>query len=83
MSSEPEAAGVAATGSRGTSLAVHEAPARSPEATIDWGEPRRKEITWYDPLVTTAAVSKMTGLESLQAIRDGLIPNGPIGYTLD
>jgi len=83
MSSEPDAAVIATTGSRGTSLAARGAPARSPEATVDWGEPRRKEITWYDPLVTTAAVSKMTGLESLQAIRDGLIPNGPIGYTLD
>ncbi len=58
-------------------------PARSSSATLDWGEPRRKEVTWYDPLVTKAAVAKMTGLESMQAIRDGLIPNGPIGYTLE
>lgn len=62
---------------------THGPPARSSAATVDWGEPRRKEITWYDPLVTKAAVAQMTGLESMQAIRDGLIPNGPIAYTLE
>lgn len=81
MPSESDAS-VAASSTAGDPT-ISRPPARSPAATLDWGEPRRKEITWYDPLVTKAAVAEMTGLESMQAIRDGLIPNGPIGYTLE
>lgn len=58
-------------------------PTRSPDSTIDWGEPLRKEVTWYDPLVTKSALAGMSGLESLQAIRDGIVPNGPIAYTTE
>jgi uncharacterized protein (TIGR00369 family) len=44
-----------------------------------WGEPRSRTVTWYDPLVTAAGGRERSGLETLQAIRDGLLPPAPIG----
>ncbi|SFF37798.1 PaaI family thioesterase [Blastococcus tunisiensis] len=43
-----------------------------------WGEPRRREITWHDPMVTAAGARERSGLETLQAIRDGVLPPAPI-----
>lgn len=44
----------------------------------DWGEPRHKSITWYDPAVTAAAVATRSGLDFVRAIRDGELPPAPI-----
>jgi uncharacterized protein (TIGR00369 family) len=44
-----------------------------------WGEPRSRTITWYDPMVTAAGGRERSGLETLQAIRDGVLPPAPIG----
>ena len=29
----------------------------------DWGTPTSKTVEWYDPMITAAAVSRMSGLE--------------------
>lgn len=44
----------------------------------NWGEPRTKTITWYDPLRAAAAGARLSGLEHLRAIRDGALPPPPI-----
>jgi uncharacterized protein (TIGR00369 family) len=43
-----------------------------------WDHPRRRELTWYDPVALGAAGRAMTGLEFLTAIRDGALPPPPI-----
>jgi len=43
-----------------------------------WGEPRSRTVTWYDPLVTAAGGLERSGLETLEALRDGLLPPPPI-----
>ena len=50
----------------------------------DWGEPRSKTVTWYDPAITAAeaAAAKVSGLEFLRAIRDGALPPAPIAGLL-
>jgi uncharacterized protein (TIGR00369 family) len=45
---------------------------------MEWGEPRSRTVTWYDPLVTAAAGAQLGGLEYLRAIRDGTLPPAPI-----
>src|SRR5580700_9891575 len=40
----------------------------------DWGTPRTKTVTWYDPEMTAAAGSGLSGLEFLQALVDGRLP---------
>ncbi|MGY1813786.1 PaaI family thioesterase [Blastococcus sp. SYSU D00820] len=47
----------------------------APEA---WGAPRSRTVTWHDPLVTAAAGLERSGLETLQAVRDGELPPPPI-----
>lgn len=48
----------------------------------DWGVPRSKTVEWHDPMITAAAVSRMSGLEFLRAIRDGELPPPPIASLL-
>ena len=43
-----------------------------------WGEPRSRTITWYDPMQVAAAGLSMSGIELLEAVRDGLVPPPPI-----
>jgi uncharacterized protein (TIGR00369 family) len=43
-----------------------------------WGRPRSRTVTWYDPVVVAAGARERTGLETLQAIRDGVLPPPPI-----
>ncbi|MGY1639926.1 PaaI family thioesterase [Geodermatophilus sp. SYSU D00703] len=50
-------------------------PATSPAA---WGEPRSRTVTWHDPLVVAAGALERSGLETLEAIRDGVLPPPPI-----
>jgi hypothetical protein len=50
------------------------------ETTPDaWGDPRSRTVTWHDPMITAAGALERSGLETLQAIRDGLLPPAPIG----
>jgi uncharacterized protein (TIGR00369 family) len=43
-----------------------------------WGPARTRTVTWHDPLVTAAGALRLSGLETMQAIRDGLLPPPPI-----
>ena len=48
------------------------------EAPAAWGEPRSRTVTWYDPMVTAAGALERSGLETLEALRDGVLPPPPI-----
>jgi uncharacterized protein (TIGR00369 family) len=43
----------------------------------EWGTPRSKVVEWHDPQISASAVSSMSGLEFLRALRDGLLPPPP------
>ncbi len=47
-------------------------------APASWGEPRSRTVTWYDPMVTAAGALERSGLETLEALRDGVLPPPPI-----
>jgi hypothetical protein len=51
-----------------------------PDGAPDWGAPRAKTVQWYDPMIAAEAVagSGLSGLEFLQALRDGKLPPAPI-----
>ena len=48
----------------------------------DWGAPTSKTVEWYDPMITAAVVSSMSGLEFLRAIMEGELPPPPIASLL-
>jgi uncharacterized protein (TIGR00369 family) len=54
-----------------------EAPAEL-TAPEEWGESRSRTVTWHDPLVTAAGAMQRSGLETLEAIRDGVLAPPPI-----
>jgi uncharacterized protein (TIGR00369 family) len=43
-----------------------------------FGAPREKTVSWYDPMPTAALAGTMSGREFLEGIRDGLLPAPPI-----
>jgi uncharacterized protein (TIGR00369 family) len=47
-----------------------------------WGEPRSRTVSWHDPMVTAAGALGRTGLETMQAIRDGVLPPPPIAMLM-
>jgi uncharacterized protein (TIGR00369 family) len=47
-------------------------------APVDWGEPRARTVTWHDPRITAAGALERSGLETMEAIRDGVLPPPPI-----
>jgi hypothetical protein len=47
-------------------------------ADPSWGEPRSRTVTWYDPMQVAAAGLSMSGLQLLEAVRDGVLPPPPI-----
>jgi uncharacterized protein (TIGR00369 family) len=59
---------------------------RAGHPDIEWGTPRSKQVTWYDPMVNATAASTLSGLDFLYAVRDGALPRPPIaqllGFTL-
>jgi uncharacterized protein (TIGR00369 family) len=55
------------------------APATPTHPTPDtWGEARSRTVTWHDPMITAAGALERTGLETLAAVRDGVLPPPPI-----
>jgi uncharacterized protein (TIGR00369 family) len=58
-----------------------EAPAEL-TAPEDWGDLRSRTISWHDPLITAAGALERTGLETMEAIRDGLLPPAPIAMLM-
>ena len=53
-------------------------PDALPDVPASWGESRSRTVTWWDPMITAAGGRGRTGLETLQAVRDGLLPPPPI-----
>jgi uncharacterized protein (TIGR00369 family) len=51
--------------------------------SVDWGEPRTKTVSWYDPSVGAAQGLRMAGLDHLAAIRDGVLPPPPISGLME
>ncbi|MGY1808810.1 PaaI family thioesterase [Blastococcus sp. SYSU D00669] len=47
-----------------------------------WGEPRSRTVSWHDPMLTAAGALERSGLETMQAIRDGVLPPPPIARLL-
>jgi uncharacterized protein (TIGR00369 family) len=47
-------------------------------APPNWGPPRTKDITWFDPMVTAVSLAELPGREALQAIADGTVAPPPI-----
>ncbi len=48
-----------------------------------WDPARRKVVAWYDPSMTAAAGSTLSGLDFLRAIRDGKLPPPPIAELMN
>jgi uncharacterized protein (TIGR00369 family) len=61
-----------------TGAASDAVPDALPDVPASWGEPRSRTVTWYDPMVTAAGGRERSGLEALQALRDGELPPPPI-----
>jgi uncharacterized protein (TIGR00369 family) len=48
----------------------------------DWGTPSSKVVQWFDPMMTAASASGMSGYEFLCAIRDGKVAPAPIAVLM-
>lgn len=48
----------------------------------DWGPPRVKTVTWYDPVAAAEHGRSLPGIEHLRAVRDGALPPAPIAGLL-
>jgi uncharacterized protein (TIGR00369 family) len=57
-------------------------PSSTDAAPEAWGEPRSRTVTWHDPLLTAAGALQRSGLETMQAVRDGLLPPAPIAMLM-
>lgn len=44
----------------------------------DWGPPKAREVTWYDPQAIRAQLSDLSGREYLEGMIEGRIPPPPI-----
>lgn len=55
----------------------------SSDGNVDgWGAAGSKTVVWHDPTATAAAGSKLSGIDFLTAIRDGVLPPPPIALLL-
>lgn len=52
-------------------------------APTSWGEPRTREITWFDPMVGAGQGLRMAGIDHLRAIAAGELPPAPIATHFD
>ena len=43
-----------------------------------WGDARSRTVTWHDPMITAAGALERSGLATMEAIRDGVLPPPPI-----
>src|SRR5688500_2416724 len=53
-------------------------PPAAPATPDGWGDPRSRTVTWHDPMITAAGALERSGLETMAAIRDGVLPPPPI-----
>ena len=51
-------------------------------APESWGEATSRTVRWHDPLITAAGALQRTGLETMEAIRDGVLPPPPIAMLM-
>ena len=51
-------------------------------AGADWGLPRSRTVSWHDPAITALGALERSGLETMQAIRDGELPAPPIAMLM-
>ncbi|UQX89609.1 PaaI family thioesterase [Jatrophihabitans telluris] len=47
-------------------------------APTQWGSPRSKTLTWFDPAVTAASLIELSGLDAMRAVADGTVAPPPI-----
>jgi len=47
-----------------------------------WGEPRTREVTWYDPTIGAVQGLRMAGIDYLRAMQRGELPPAPIAGLL-
>jgi uncharacterized protein (TIGR00369 family) len=47
-----------------------------------WGSPRSRTVTWHDPLITATGAMQRSGLQTMEAIRDGVLPPPPIAMLM-
>jgi len=52
------------------------------DVPTSWGEPRTREVTWYDPTIGASQGLRMAGLDYLRAMRRGELPPAPIAGLL-
>jgi uncharacterized protein (TIGR00369 family) len=50
----------------------------APTVPAEWGDARSRTVTWHDPMITAAGAMERSGLETMEAIRDGVLPPPPI-----
>jgi uncharacterized protein (TIGR00369 family) len=53
------------------------------DARTDWGRQRSKTITWHEPGPSTAKGLTMAGVDYLQAMADGRLPQPPISGLME
>jgi uncharacterized protein (TIGR00369 family) len=53
-----------------------------PDTAPAWGDARSRTVTWHDPLITAAGARERSGLDTLEAIRDGVLPPPPIAMLM-
>ena len=58
------------------------APTSAGPGSVDWGQPRTKTTTWYDPMIGVGIGAGLSGLEFLRAVRDGRVAPPPIAVLL-
>jgi len=59
-----------------------DAPREAPPGAPDWGAPLTKTVQWYDPMVTASGGAGLSGLQFLEALRDGRLPPAPLAMLL-
>lgn len=52
------------------------------DAAPDWGLPRSKQVTWYDPTTAAAQGRQLAGRDYLQGIVDGRFPPPPMAQLM-
>jgi uncharacterized protein (TIGR00369 family) len=52
------------------------------ESARDWGKPSSKTVVWYDPMISSEALPRFSGIDFLRAIQDGRLPPPPIASLL-
>jgi uncharacterized protein (TIGR00369 family) len=54
-----------------------------PPVPAAWGNPRSKQVTWYDPARIAAGAAGLSGLEFITALAEGRIAPAPIAALLN